>query len=231
MLPAAEGLLMCLNHTAVPASARCDYCGVNICSTCNFVVPPAASESSVLNIGRDTHACPNCVTTRGSRPPSGLPQQTLPLPGGVMCTHHPDVNAVRRCGLCSATMCSTCDFELPGHFHLCPTCATTPQTALSPRRKKLIGFAYALAGWATLAIAVLFSGALGEMFDHSKEAQAVVGLLAGILIFVPTLGGTALSFSALDKRLGNPPVIWGAVIWNGVLLALWVVLSVVGSLS
>ena len=148
-----------------------------------------------------------------------------------MCTQHPDVNAVRRCGLCAATMCSTCDFELPGHFHLCPTCATAPQTALSPRRKKLIGFAYALAAWATLAIAVSFTGALSGMVDQSKEAQGAIELLITIFAFVPTLGGTALSFSALDKRLGNPPAIWGAVIWNGVLLALWVVLSVVGSLT
>lgn len=232
MQPVAEAPPMCLNHPTVPASARCDYCGVHICSTCDFLVPPAASESSVLNIGREMHACPNCVTTRrSSGAPQRLPQQTLPLAGGVMCTQHPDVSAVRRCGLCVATMCATCDFELPGHFHLCPTCATTPQTALSPRRKKLIGFAYALAAWSTLTMAVLFTGALGAMTDQSKEAEAAIGLLAGILIFVPTLGGTALSFSALDKRLGNPPAIWGAVIWNGVLLALWVVLSVVGSLT
>ena len=148
-----------------------------------------------------------------------------------MCTNHPDVNAVRRCRLCVATMCPTCDFEFPGHFHLCPTCATNPQTALSPRRKKLIGFAYALAAWATLALAVLFSGALAGMVEQSKEAEAAIGLLFGIGIFLSTLGGTALSFSALDKRLGNPPAIWGAVIWNGVLLALWVVLRAVESLT
>ena len=227
----AEAPPVCPNHPTVPASVRCDYCGVNICSTCDFLVPPPASSESILNIGRASHACPNCVTTRrSSGPPPGLAEQVLPLSGGVMCTNHPDVSAVRRCRLCAATMCLTCDFEFPGHFHLCPTCATNPQTTLSPRRKKLIGFAYALAAWATLALAVLFSGALSGMVEQSKEAEAAIGVLAGIGIFLPTLGGTALSFSALDKRLGNPPAIWGAVIWNGVLLALWVVLSVVGSL-
>jgi hypothetical protein len=124
-------------------------------------------------------------------------------------------------------MCGTCDFEFPGHFHLCPTCATNPTTALSPRRKKLIGFAYALAVWSTLAIAVLFSGVLVAEDQGQQEA---IELAAGLLIFTPTLGGTALSFSALDKRLGNPPVVWGAVIWNGILLAVWVILSVIGSL-
>ena len=231
-VPVAEGLLMCLNHPSVLASARCDYCGVNICSVCDFPISPPPSSESILNIGRTAHACSSCVNTGGSsRLPHGLPQQTLPLPGGVMCSQHPEANAVRRCGLCTATMCPTCDFEFPGHFHLCPTCATNPQTALSSRRKKLIGFAYALAAWATLALAVLFSGALAGLVEQSKEAEAAIGVLAGIGIFIPTLAGTALSFSALDKRLGNPPAIWGAVIWNAVLLAMWVVLSVVGSLS
>ena len=147
-----------------------------------------------------------------------------------MCAQHPEVNAVRRCGLCGSTMCATCDFELPGAFHLCPTCATTPQTALSPKRKKLVGFAYALAAWSTLALAVFFGGAVLGLFSQNKELEAVIDLVFGLFVFAPTLGGTALSFSALDRRLGNPPVIWGAVMWNGILLALYIGLSLLGSL-
>jgi hypothetical protein len=68
------------------------------------------------------------------------------------------------------------------------------------------------------------------MLEAGKGAEAAIGLFLGLLVFVPILGGTALSFSALDKRLGNPPAVWGAVIWNSVLLAFWVLLNVVGSM-
>jgi hypothetical protein len=229
--PMAQAVSMCLNHPAVQASARCSSCGADVCVTCDFVVPGPANSSGTLNIGLNTHLCPSCVTAKGAvRSMPGRPQQLLPLPGGVMCTHHPDVNAVRRCGLCAATMCSTCDFEFPGHFHLCPTCATNPQTALSPRRKKLIGLAYALAIVATLIIAVLFSGALADTGSSKTELEGLYNLI-GILVFAATVGGVAVSLSAFDKRLGNPAILWGAVIWNGVLLALWVLLSIIGSLK
>lgn len=129
-----------------------------------------------------------------------------------------------------ATMCPTCDFEFPGHFHLCPTCATNPQTTLSPRRKRLIGLAYALAVVATLIIAVLFSGALADTERSNAEMEGIYNLI-GVVVFAATVGGVALSLSALDKRLGNPAILWGAVIWNGMLLALWVLLSIIGSLN
>jgi hypothetical protein len=126
-------------------------------------------------------------------------------------------------------MCPTCDFEFPGHFHLCPACATSAHKDLSPRRKKLLIISYALAGWATLALALMFSGVFAEVVD-SEAAVRAFEMLIGIVIFLPTIAGAAVSFSALDKKLGNPPAIWGAVIWNGLLLAVWVLLTVVGSL-
>lgn len=221
---------MCANHPAVPASTRCSSCGAGLCPTCAFVVP-APSTSGALNLGRDRHLCPGCVTGKsvaGATP--GRSPQPGPLPGGVMCTQHPNVNAVRRCALCAASMCPTCDFEFPGHFHLCPTCATNPQPTLSPRRKRLIGFGYALAGVATLIIAVLFSGVLAGTVSSNSDMEVLYNLI-GILVFAATVGGVAVSLSALDKRLGNPAIIWGAVIWNGVLLALWVLLSIIGSLN
>ena len=94
----------------------------------------------------------------------------------------------------------------------------------------MIGFGYALAALATVIIAVLFSGALAGTASSDKELEALYNLI-GILVFAVTVGGVALSFGAMDKRLGNPSALWGAVIWNGMLLAVWVLLSIIGSLK
>jgi hypothetical protein len=100
---------------------------------------------------------------------------------------------------------------------------------LSPRRKKLLIISYALAGWATFALALLFSGVFADWGQDEVQVRALE-VLIGILFFAPTIAGAAVSFSALDKRLGNPPAVWGAVIWNGLLLAVWVLLRVLGAL-
>ena len=231
---AADGEPMCVNHPEVPASARCAYCGVNVCPACDFLTTPPETSNRTLNIGWDMHACPKCAKQSVAHgAPSTVrqaPHPVSPLPGGVMCTQHPEVNAVRRCGLCTATMCATCDFELPGFFHLCPACVSNPHTGLSPRRKRMIGFAYALAAVATLIIGVLFSGALAGTVSTKEELEALYNVI-GFLVFGSTVGGVALSFGAMDKRLGNPAVLWGAVIWNAMLLVVWVLLSIVGSLK
>ena len=125
-------------------------------------------------------------------------------------------------------MCTTCDFALPGGIHVCPACATAPQTVLSSRRKKLLIGSYALAVWSTLALAVLLSGALAEM-GKTKEGEMALGLIFSVVVLVPSIIGTALGFSAKDRRLANPPQVWVAVVWNSVLLGAYLLLCVIGT--
>lgn len=230
--PTVQSPPMCVQHPTVQAVHRCAGCQAWICTTCDFVIPRPPSDT--LSILPDTHLCPKCMSARsagavGYAPGQSFPSPTQPLPDGVMCKTHPAVQAVRRCGVCSAAMCQTCDFELPGYFHLCPTCATTPQKGLSKTRKMRLGISYALAVWSTIGIAVLLSGALAGSVTTKSEEEAL-GIVIGLLVFAPSIVGTALAVSVFDRRLVNPPAIWVAAIWNGAVLAALILISIIGAL-
>jgi hypothetical protein len=97
-----------------------------------------------------------------------------------------------------------------------------PQQGLTGKRKTLVGIAFALAIWATIGTALLFTGAASE----AGEAGAMV---LGILVGMPAIIGGGVGIACFERRLGNPPVVWVAAIWNIVLLVLMVILSIVGS--
>ncbi len=74
---------------------------------------------------------------------------------------------------------------------------------------------------------LMFSGALrGSM--QGSDAQAL-GIVLGLLIGMPAIIGGAIGISCFDRRLANPPIIWVVAIWNGVLMAGWVILCIVGA--
>lgn len=228
---AAQTMWMCVQHPNVPAIRQCDNCGVAICSTCDFAMPRPGSAGT-LNISADLHLCPTCVSARNravSSPTAA--RQIVPLPLGVMCAYHPQVNAVRRCNVCSKPVCPTCDFEMPGYFHVCPECASKPQTEMSPKRKKNLVISYVLAVVATVGLAIVFSGALSDTVRTQKDAEMVIGLALQFFVFVPSIIGVALGISCFDKRLANPPVIWGAAVWNGLIVAAMLVLTFIGLAS
>ena len=201
----------CRNHPSVPATSACSRCGAWMCSTCSF----ARSDGSFL--------CPSCASSAATAV-TAIPGSigAGPTPG-TACRKHPQVAAIRLCATCRAPMCSTCDFGFPGDIHLCPTCATAPRK-MSGKRKGLVVSALGLATWSTIGIVLMFSGALAGAAAE-KGFEVVIGLLVGI----PAIVGGALGFACMDRRLGNPPIVWVAAIWNGVLLTTWVVLCVIGS--
>jgi multisubunit Na+/H+ antiporter MnhB subunit len=114
-------------------------------------------------------------------------------------------------------MCGTCDFALPGGVHICPTCAAAPKTDLSPRRKAMMITSFVMAGISTFGIAIIFSGALAAMSDKSAAAGLALLLFLGVLVC--SVVGTALGFSAMDRRLPTPMALWITAIWNAVILA------------
>ncbi len=124
-------------------------------------------------------------------------------------------------------MCSTCDFALPGGAHICPTCAAAPKTNLSPRRKKFMIWSYILAGWCTVGMAILFSGALAGMASSKSDQEALGGALM-IFVVLPSIIGTCLGFSARNKHLPTPISVWIATIWNVIILACFGLLMVIG---
>lgn len=222
-----QTMLACAQHPGVAAVQRCEACGGAICAMCDFAIP-RRSSNSMLQLSSSMHLCPNCAARGRGPAPSGIPvSPVLPLPGGVMCAQHPGVAAVRRCAMCSKAMCQTCDFQLPGHFHICPDCASKPQTDMSPKRKRNLIISFVLAAWSTLGVAVLLSGALAGTV-HSKSELEALGVAINLLIFAPAIAGTALGFACHDRKLSNPPAIWVAAGWNGLIVIGLLLLTLFG---
>ena len=123
-------------------------------------------------------------------------------------------------------MCPVCDFMLPGNVHLCPKCVIAPRRPMSTGRKQLLIAAYIFAVWNTVGTFLLFSGVFASF---AKSDRAAVGLIISVFIFMPSIIGTALGVSTLDKRLSNPPVVWGAAIWNGIITGIHLLLIIIGN--
>lgn len=211
----------CYRHPGVAASGKCMACGVAVCPTCALpAVEPGRSYCPECAAVR-----PNLVSVAGAWKPMLGPPAT---PIGTNCPRHPQVQAIHVCASCGDGVCATCDFEFSG-VHLCPKCATAPREKMSPKRRRMAWAAMALAVWSTLMM-VLMCGGAAFFFGNESGGEAFAGVV-GMLAFVPSIVGVALGFACLDRRLGNPPLVWVAAIWNGLLLALWLLLIVIGLLA
>jgi hypothetical protein len=163
-------------------------------------------------------------------PGNPIPPLLKPFPvrDGVMCAQHPQVKATQQCLYCGGFMCPTCDFSFPNDVHLCPTCASkSSDDGLSPRRKKLLIWSFVLAAWTTIGMTCLVSGAFSGIAT-SKEDTAALGYALLFFVLAPGITGLAVGISAKHARLGNPPAIWIAIVWNAILIASFIVLDVIG---
>ena len=169
----AEGAT-CAQHPSVAAAYACICCSTPICQVCDFAQPDGS------------HWCPNCAHKAAVSPPPILsdPPAQPQLAAGMHCVQHPHLPATGQCKVCGAFMCGTCAFDLPGGIKVCPTCATTPQTALSPKRKKMLLGSYALAIWCTVVMGAMFAGLFRNMITD-KASQQAVGMLLMIILLAP----------------------------------------------
>lgn len=223
----------CAYHASVNAVCTCKLCGAAICSVCDL----SQSDGS--------HICPNCATQEAPPPlinPLRLaPHSTVPptsysavppappMPAGVHCAQHAHLQATAQCKLCGAFMCQTCTFDLPGGLRICPECATAAPT-VSPGRKKLIIGSFALAIWCT----IVWASVLGGMFRgliRDREGQRVLGWMLTLLVPIPSLIGLTLGVSSMERRSANPISMWIASVWNGVILAGFMLIFVIGMLK
>lgn len=199
----------CRNHPGMPATIACKRCGAMICRTCDFPMPDGS------------HLCPSCAAQGGGDDALGPMADPFASPG-VCCQVHPEVQAVARCHNCHGAMCSTCDFAVAPGIHLCVTCATAPPK-LSGSRKAMLIWSMVMATWVTVMVVLLLSQALASLC-RDEAGQTLVGWA----IMLPALIGLALSMASMDRRAGNPPIVWGAVVWNCILTVVWIALTVVG---
>jgi hypothetical protein len=208
----------CVNHPNLPALFLCGRCNSAICDICSF----EQADGSRL--------CPVCATERAAEPVSNEVVSVNPSAQNQQCRQHPNVAAVQICRLCGDPMCATCDFLLPGNLHVCPSCATKPQTALSPKRKGMLIASFALAVWGTLVMAALMTGVFRGM-GRDPEGQQALGLLLILIWVIPAIIGTSLGVGAMDRRLSNRMAMWIAAIWNGLILGIFIVLTIIGLMA
>jgi hypothetical protein len=140
-----------------------------------------------------------------------------------MCVQHPDTAAVRRCDRCQARMCATCDFAFD-RVHVCPACVANPILPVSSRRFVLAIAGLACVGFATAILGIVMSG-LWALNEHEAGGVFIA------LIFLPTIIGTIASCSAMNKQLGNHPLLWTSTVWNLAMVLILVVLMVIGNLK
>ncbi len=210
-VPVAAGSV-CREHPAVLAVAACIRCGRLMCPTCNFDVS-------------GSHYCAACVSQATPERPAA---PAYVLPNDAKCTIHPTVAAQHTCKQCGAYICPTCAFTYPGGVYLCPACVNRPREGVGKSRKTQLTWAYILTAWATLGTAVVCSGVFAHSIHDQSDLEAF-GIMISFFIFLPVLIGTGLSVSTLDRRLRNPASVWGAIIWSGILLLIWVLLIIIGS--
>ena len=147
---------------------------------------------------------------------------------GQMCVAHPGVAAVEHCSRCDAAICATCDFLFPGGLHLCPTCATTPPAGVAGKRTKLAIGSLLLAIWGMLGTIAMIVLTSAEGNDP-REAEGI-GMIFGMVVLLPTVIGLALGISSFERNTRNSPLSWIGTIANGLLVILWIMMILLGSL-
>lgn len=165
-------------------------------------------------------------TVATPEPPKILPARFV----GMRCVQHPAVQATEQCQACGAYMCATCDFALASGIHLCPTCATKPQTTLSKKRRNSMIWSYVCALGGSVAFVLTMASSVRAQINHSAVDTQIIGLAFTFFVFIPGVVGLGLGFGSIDRRYRNPISLWGATIWNGLLVGIFLLLAILGTM-
>lgn len=148
---------------------------------------------------------------------------------GVTCLTHPSSTAVAYCQTCRTPVCATCVFVFPGGIQLCPACASNPTPQISPKRKRLAWWSIGLAAWSVLALVGMFV-LIASVGTKGTDAESM-GAAFYVLSLLPAIVGIALGVGTFDRRLSTPAGAWIGVIGNGVVILIWVLLMILGSMK
>jgi hypothetical protein len=231
----------CEAHPRQAAVADCMACGKTLCGVCSFEVGGrhycsdcAVSGARTASASASETALPPAAPMDASDPSTGLlnlsrgPGRRSAVPLGLKCAQHTEVDAVGQCRGCSNGVCATCDFEMPGGLHFCPACVDNAGSEeISPKRKKLAIAAIALAAYCTGMYLFMITGALYRALGSPTDLQSL-GCVVLVVLYAPSIVGTALAGTARDRRLRNTTMIWIALVWNVVILAVLGIQMAVG---
>jgi len=88
---------------------------------------------------------------------------------------------------------------------------------------------FVLASVATLGLLAVF--VMGAVVGaDSEETAAAVGGAFLLFCFLPSVVGLGLGVSAMEKNVATPTSVWVASIWNGLLLGVFLLMSILGNL-
>ena len=87
-------------------------------------------------------------------------------------------------------------------------------------------WSYVLGGWSSLATVFFLSGAAKTMIGSGVDDEAL-GIMMSLFMLVPAIIGTALGSAAMERN-SKPISVWIAAIWNGLIVALFILLCLVG---
>jgi hypothetical protein len=230
---AFDGEAACAAHPGQKAAADCAACGKPLCALCSFdrnrrsYCSDCAVEQARL---KQQAASGGLLTLNLTSAPSGGWRRIDRA--AVKCAEHPDNPSVADCRLCAKPVCATCDFAMPGGVHLCPSCVENSQSSdeINPQRKRLSYIALALAAWSTILLVLMFAGAFNSFFTDDAGGKAA-DLIVTNLVLWPLLIGTALSMSALDRRLKSTGIMKVAMWWNGILAGLFLLFVIAANLG
>jgi quinol-cytochrome oxidoreductase complex cytochrome b subunit len=65
-------------------------------------------------------------------------------------------------------------------------------------------------------------------FAQSAANEAVLGWVLLLFVLGPALTGLCLGLTARRKQAVNPATLWIAIVWNAILVASFVVLTLIG---
>jgi len=173
--------------------------------------------------------CSDCKIPLVGELPSAVPPiiaEVKPdLLEGLKCLQHPNVAAVSICRACSSGVCGTCDFLISG-MHFCPKCIDgMNDEAISPLRRRLAVVAIILAIYCTLVGIFTITGMLYRLMGGA-EYRLARSVFVFYGVYLPSIVGTVLAFSAFERRLKNTTLIWTALIWNATLTAIFILLEI-----
>lgn len=126
-------------------------------------------------------------------------------------------------------MCDTCAFDVGGGIKVCPACAASPKTTLSPKRKKFLIGSFAFAIWCTLTFVLLMAGAFSHInLGNAQDTDQAVGTLLILFVVIPSIIGLGLGVSSMERRQKTPMATWIAIVWNGIILGGFFLLMIIG---
>jgi hypothetical protein len=228
----------------------CGDCAVNGANAAPSALPEAsppaapAGQPDALEIAAGNKECPMCglreAATARTCASCGHVYGLLNLspgprrrsvPVGLKCPQHLEVDAIEQCRGCSNGVCATCDFEMPGGLHFCPACVDNAGSEeISPKRKKLAIAAIVLAAYCTGMYLFMITGALYRALGSPTDVQTL-GCMVMLLLYAPSVLGTAFAATARDRRLRNTTMIWIALVWNVVIITVLGIQFAVGTIN